>query len=377
MRLLVKKNIVCYRMIKYFFIALSCCILVYFSLPKTPLVSVIIPTYNRADFIEKAIQSVLNQTYSNFEIIVVDDGSTDSSAQIIQKLAEKDHRIRYYKLEVNSGVSIARNTGISLVRGKYIAFLDSDDIALPIWLETGVHFMEQNPQAVVGFTNLMYYQLIDNQKKVFSQRIPLYKLSWRSLAHVGSFVRAGFINRHRIQFNPHFISAEDWDFYIQIIRAGGRIERILPAITLALVRYHTSNPSYYYHAGNANSRKIQKHIYTKIGLDTTPSNTCDIFKSFISTFPNAFNRFTQKIGLMHTCKQKYSQALFFKHPRWNDYVLIDKKNNRLCRTISNTECAFIYEAGENFFRVSWEIAQSNETFVRVGQTNTFVFQENP
>ena len=133
MRLLVKKNIVCYRMIKYFFIALSCCILVYFSLPKTPLVSVIIPTYNRADFIEKAIQSVLNQTYSNFEIIVVDDGSTDSSAQIIQKLAEKDHRIRYYKLEVNSGVSIARNTGISLVRGKYIAFLDSDDSELTIW----------------------------------------------------------------------------------------------------------------------------------------------------------------------------------------------------------------------------------------------------
>lgn len=377
MRLLVKRYIFQRRTIKYFLIALSCCILLYFALPKTPLVSVIIPTYNRADFIEKAIQSVLNQTYSNFEIIVIDDGSTDNSAQIIKKLAEKDHRIRYYKLEVNSGVSIARNKGLSLARGKYIAFLDSDDIALAHWLKTGVYFMEQNPHVAVGFTNTKFYQITDNKMHSFFYFLPLYLMTWSSQPHVGSIVRTNFIKRNHIQFNPHYISAEDWDFYIQIIMAGGRIERILPAVTLALVRYHTSNPSYYYHAGDTNSHKIREKIHHKLGFDSVLTDKCKMFKSFITVFPNAFNQFTQKIGLMYTCKQTRPGALFFKHPHWNDYILVDWENNRLCRTIKYTECAFIRESEENYFRITWETAESNETFVRVGQTNTFVFQENP
>ena len=374
MRLHVKQNIFCKRTIKYIFIGIACCILLYFSLPKTPLVSVVIPTYNRADFVEQAIQSVLDQTYSNFEVLVIDDGSTDNSAELIQKMAETDKRIRFYQLKQNSGVSIARNKGLSLARGKYIAFLDSDDTAYPYWLETGVRFMEKNPQAVVGFTNIKYYQLINNQKKFFSARIPLYEISWRSVAHIGSFVRAGFINRHQIQFNPHYISAEDWDFYMQIMRKGGRIERILPVIPLTLVRHHTSNPTQYYRAGEANSIKIQKSVYDEIGLRTTPSNTCEIFKSFITTFPNAFNRFTQKVGTMNLCRQIQTEALFFKHPRWNDYILVDRKNNRLCRTVKRMECAFINAYGESFFNVTWETIESNETFVRVGQTNTFVLQ---
>lgn len=374
MPLHVKQNIFCKRTIKYIFIGIACCILLYFSFPKTPLISVVIPTYNRADFVEQAIQSVLNQTYSNFEVLVIDDGSTDNSAELIQKMAETDKRIRFYQLKQNSGVSIARNKGLSLARGKYIAFLDSDDTAYPYWLETGVRFMEKNPQTAVGFTNFMYYQLINNQKKFFSARIPLYEISWRSVAHIGSFVRAGFINRHQIQFNPHYISAEDWDFYMQIMRKGGRIERILPAIPLIAVRYHTSNPAKYYSEGMANSIKIQKNVYTEIGLTPNAKNTCEIFKSFITTFPNAFNRFTQKTGIMKLCKKIHSEALFFKHPRWNDYILVDRKNNRLCRTVKRMECAFINAYGESFFNVTWETIESNETFVRVGQTNTFVLQ---
>lgn len=89
-------------------------------------ISVIIPTYNRANLIKKSINSVLNQTYKNIEIIVIDDGSTDSTQSIINKINDK--RIKYYKLNKNNGASYARNVGINLASGNYISFHDSDDI---------------------------------------------------------------------------------------------------------------------------------------------------------------------------------------------------------------------------------------------------------
>lgn len=99
-----------------------------------PLVSVIIPVYNAEKYIEETIVSVLNQTYQNFEIIIVDDGSTDHSASVVFPLSERDNRIRYI-YQKNAGVSVARNTGYIQAEGKFIAFLDADDIWLSCNLE--------------------------------------------------------------------------------------------------------------------------------------------------------------------------------------------------------------------------------------------------
>ena len=89
---------------------------------QAPKVSVILPTYNRAYIIEKSIQSVLNQTYQDFEIIVIDDGSIDNTEEIIKELQEKDNRIRYLRLNINKGASHARNEGIKIAQGEYITF---------------------------------------------------------------------------------------------------------------------------------------------------------------------------------------------------------------------------------------------------------------
>ena len=95
---------------------------------KTILFSIIIPTYNRASFIEKAINSVLNQTYQNFELIIVDDGSTDNTEEVIKSI--KSNKIIYFKIE-NSERGFARNYGTKHSKGDYVTFLDSDDILLP------------------------------------------------------------------------------------------------------------------------------------------------------------------------------------------------------------------------------------------------------
>jgi len=110
---------------------------------KNPVVSVIIPTYNREKLLVTAINSVLNQTFKDFEILVIDDASTDNTKEVIDNF--KNERISYYKLDKNSGQCVARNYGIKRARGKYIAFLDSDDRWLPEKLEKQINIFKNSP----------------------------------------------------------------------------------------------------------------------------------------------------------------------------------------------------------------------------------------
>lgn len=93
-----------------------------------PLVSIITPLYNSEKYIAETIESVLAQTYSNWEMIIVDDCSKDNSTKIVEEYQKKDRRIKLYRNEINKGVSYTRNRAIDLSQGKYIAFLDSDDL---------------------------------------------------------------------------------------------------------------------------------------------------------------------------------------------------------------------------------------------------------
>ncbi len=121
------------------------------------MVSVIIPSYNASPFIKEAIQSIQSQTYTNWEMIIVDDVSKDNTRELIKEEIKKDGRIQLIELQENGGAAIARNTGINCAKGKYIAFLDSDDLWLPEKLEKQVAFMQNNDLAF-SFTS---YQIMD------------------------------------------------------------------------------------------------------------------------------------------------------------------------------------------------------------------------
>lgn len=118
-----------------------------------PLVSIITPVYNAEMFLSDTIKSVQNQTYKNWEMLLVDDCSKDNSAQIIKEFQKYDDRIKYIKLEKNSGASVSRNTGIKNAKGRFIAFVDSDDIWKPEKLEVQVKYMLENN---LGFTFTSY-----------------------------------------------------------------------------------------------------------------------------------------------------------------------------------------------------------------------------
>ena len=107
-------------------------------------ISVIIPTYNRAEYLVKAVDSVLSQTYQDVEIIIIDDGSTDNTKEVLKKYTGKPQAIKY-TYQNNAGAAAARNAGLKMAAGEYIAFLDSDDLWLPEKLEKQIKMMEDNP----------------------------------------------------------------------------------------------------------------------------------------------------------------------------------------------------------------------------------------
>lgn len=115
---------------------------------KKPLLTVYMPVFNAAAYLSQAIDSVLSQTYSNFEFIIVDDASTDYSWSIIKKYARLDKRIRIYQNKLNLGVSLTSNIAISFARGKYLARMDADDISLPNRLQKQIAFLRKNKSVV-------------------------------------------------------------------------------------------------------------------------------------------------------------------------------------------------------------------------------------
>lgn len=108
------------------------------------LVSIITPTYNCGRFIGETIESVQAQTYPNWEMLIIDDCSTDDTAATVKRYSEKDHRIKYHCLDKNSGAAVSRNTALQMAKGRWIAFLDSDDLWAPEKLEHQIDFMRNN-----------------------------------------------------------------------------------------------------------------------------------------------------------------------------------------------------------------------------------------
>ena len=114
-----------------------------------PLVSVVMPVFNAGDFLVAAIESILKQTYKNFEFVIVDDGSIDNSWKIISKFANKDRRIKILKNKENLGIAKTMNEAIKKAKGQFIARMDADDIALSKRLEKQVEFLLNNPDTGV------------------------------------------------------------------------------------------------------------------------------------------------------------------------------------------------------------------------------------
>lgn len=140
------------------------------------MISVITPVYNAEEFLIETIESVLNQTYDNLEYLLIDDCSDDNSPSIIKEYSKKDNRIKYIRLEQNSGAAVARNTGLENAKGRYIAFMDSDDVWYLDKLEKQINFMSED----IAFTYTKYERISEEGKFLGAPSFP-QKLNYSGL----------------------------------------------------------------------------------------------------------------------------------------------------------------------------------------------------
>ena len=181
------------------------------------LISIITPSFNSGKFIANTIESVLAQTYKNWEMIIIDDRSTDNSREIIESYIEKDQRIKLIKLDKNAGVANARNFAIQKSKGNYIAFLDSDDMWLPKKLEKQLSFMIENSYL---FTYLGYEKVDENGKVIGKVEAPS-KIGYKDLLKtcypgcLTVMINVEALADSRIPTNT---KREDYAFWLEIIK---------------------------------------------------------------------------------------------------------------------------------------------------------------
>jgi len=200
------------------------------------LFSVIVPTYNRESFIVKTIQSVLSQTYLNFELIIVDDGSTDNTEQLVKKIQDK--RIKYYKKK-NGERGAARNYGTNKAKGGYITFLDSDDLLYSKYLEEANSFIKRN-KSIAVFHQL--YEVRNNTGKLIQAADYSNSNIFKSLITKGNFMSCQglFLKNDTAKSNlfnedRKLAGSEDYELLLRISATTNII--VNPVVTSALIEH--------------------------------------------------------------------------------------------------------------------------------------------
>ena len=210
---------------------------------EKPLVSIITPSFNSDKFITETIQSVQNQTHKNWEMIIVDDCSTDDTVSIIEQFVINDNRIRFFQLEKNSGAGIARELALSKATGDYISFLDADDLWKPLKLEKQLQFLKENK---TPFT-FSFYDCIDEEGKALNKRVEAPKnLSYRQLFfcnYVGNLTGIYDVN----YFGKIAISStrkcQDWMVWLTILKKIRNAKSVPESLAFYRIRNNSLSAS--------------------------------------------------------------------------------------------------------------------------------------
>ncbi len=306
------------------------------------LISVILPVYNGEKYLKEAIESILNQTYKDFEFIIINDGSTDKSLDIIEKYKKEDERIIVISRE-NKGLIATLNEGIEKAKGKYIARMDQDDISLPNRFEEQLKFLEKNPEIGVCGT---WVEVFGENRNPILWKMPIKDEELRprllfsvTFAHPSVMMRKGLINQYNLRYNEKYINAEDYKFWLDFSKYTkfGNIPK-----KLFLYRYHETSVSRV--ADNAKDEEryktissIFKEVLDDLNIQTTEEEKrlhftiglneriakADIDLKFLSNYLNKLIEANKKTKVFH---QKYLEQFLAKKFLIVVYYKIKKKD---------------------------------------------------
>lgn len=217
------------------------------------LVSVVMPVYNGALYLREAIDSILSQTHSNLELIIINDGSTDDSEQIILSYADK--RIVYLKNEVNSRICITLNRGLDVARGKYIARMDCDDISVPERLQKQLEYMEQHPSfGIIGSDIIVFGKDVEERLFTYEHDKNCCKaglIFYTCFAHPAVMMRKSLLDEYGFRYDDAYRGFEDIELWY---RMSKHTELVNIPVPLLFYRRHKSQETQ-----NASPEVVSKH----------------------------------------------------------------------------------------------------------------------
>ncbi len=315
-----------------------------FLFNKTPLISVVMPTYNRASLLPRSIESIMYQTFTDFEFIIVDDGSTDESVELIKAYQQLDPRIKLIQNKKNCGISCARNRGMDAARGKYLAIMDSDDYSEPERLEKSLRFFQKHPDYTA--VNSIYYEM-GREANGTNNWVPPRR--WEIIFNFANYYTniamfdLAFARKHNIRYDETLVSAEDYDFWSRMWVAGGKLGMINePLIQL---RRHSSHPPKYYETIARMRKVISARLLARFGIsekDAHEGNRCNLMYQMIETNPkvNIVNQYALEFTYNKQCGNENvpNGTLYIKHFDFVDNFYPIGKN-----TYMRAETKEIYE----------------------------------
>ncbi|MBE6460609.1 MAG: glycosyltransferase family 2 protein [Alphaproteobacteria bacterium] len=263
-----------------------------------PKVSVLMTAYNSERYIAEAIESILNQTFSDFEFLIINDGSTDKTADIIAQYAKTDKRIRFIDNKKNQGLIAVLNQGLDLARGEYIARMDSDDIAMPERLEKQVAYLDENPHVgAVGGWHEKFGENINPSVRQYPERAKILDMLivGTPLSHPTTTIRTSVLRDNKIYYNPDFPHAEDYEIWSQIIKVAP-----IHNVPEKLLRYRWHNMNV-----SVVSQKIQRESAERVKANIIEYITDDNrLKEHLMALAGETNKHVRLFGFLPIIRKK-------------------------------------------------------------------------
>ena len=314
-----------------------------------PLVSILIPVYNCEKFIRETIESVLSQTYEKIEVIIINDGSTDNTENVI--LSFQDSRIKYFKNTKNQKLIETLNIGLDYCNGKYIARIDADDIALPERIEKQVLFLENNQECVVLGTSayIINHDGISVDNLTYhckSNDISFLMAFYCPVIHPSVLIRSDIIRTNNLKFDKEYLHAEDYEFWTRISKFGEISNLEIPLIKY---RTHSSQISKLNQVFQIEQQKKIAKKYARLKL----VNFNDYELDFLFEYEDSKLSFHDKLNSLIKFQRDYILECSLK----NKYLLTKFKNLVLESDSITLLGIFTVFSSKLFFKNKWTIKQ--------------------
>lgn len=273
------------------------------------------PVYNSELYIKEAIESILNQTFSDFELIIIDDASTDKSVEIIQSYT--DSRIQLIVKPQNSGYTNSLNHGLTIAKGKYIARMDSDDSSMPTRFEKQIAFLDSNPDYVLCGTNFSILET--NEIKILPENHDAIQMQFIAnccMAHPSVMFRKSVFLENNIQYNSEKEPAEDYDLWVRLLQYGK-----LYNIQDVLLRYRVHNMQTSHlkaakQAKNSLDIKLDLFKYLKPSFNEIEET---IYRKRLSDLPIDLNELEILKAINQEILDRNAEKKFFNHLLLSNY----------------------------------------------------------